>query len=224
MNCLESRREILVDPRRLGDEVRTHLEGCAACAQFRSDSLQLDERIHAGFSVAVPQGLAGRIARNAIEESAGTRRRFLAVAASLVLATAAGTGAWVAGRDDPLARAGIDFVVDEEVNAILRSKPSDPSVLAKVARALQVEIPRQAGEVRYIGICPFQGTVAHHVVIMSPEGKATLLLFPERPVGEKAHASARGLRAVVLPAGAGSLAIIAESSSLRRIEQAVARI
>lgn len=223
MNCLEFRREVLVDPRRLSDEAQAHAAQCTTCSPFRDETLRIDGEIHAVLSVALPEGFAQRIVRNATAGSVDSRRRFMALAASLVLATAVGTGVFVVESDDPLARAGIDFVVDGEVNAILTSKPSDPSALQKVARALNVEIPQQIGEVRYIGTCPFQGTIAHHVVIMTPQGKATLLLLPEKPLGGRARASARGLRAVVVPAGAGSMAIIADASDLKRIERLVVR-
>ena len=222
MNCLEFRREVLVDPRRPSEEAGTHAAECATCAQFRAETLKLDEILCTGLSVPLPHGFEERIARNAMAPDAGSRRSFMAMAASLVLGTAIGAGAYVAQRDDPLARAGIDFVIDQEVGAILTSKPSDPAALQSVARALDVQIPK-IGEVRYIGTCPFQGTIAHHVVIMTPEGKATLLLLPERAVEGKARASARGLRAVVAPAGAGSVAIIGGAGGLERLEQIVVR-
>jgi hypothetical protein len=75
-----------------------------------------------------------------------------------------------------------------------------------------VSLPAQLGEVRYIGTCPFAGTTAHHVLVKSPFGKVTLLLIPERPLASRAVASARGLEAAVVPAVAGSVAIIAGSA------------
>lgn len=223
MNCLEFRREVFVDPRRLSREAQAHASGCATCSQFHADTSKLDEQIHAALAVGVPDGLAERISRNATRGPVETRRRFMALAASLLLASGAGAGVYIAKRDSPLARAGIDFVIDKEVSAILQAKPSDPSALRGVAQALNVELPQQIGEVRYIGTCPFQNTIAHHVVIMTPEGKATLLLIPRKLVGERRSAAARGLRAVVMPAGTGSLAIIADASGLDRIERMVAR-
>lgn len=221
MNCLEFRREALADPGRLGVEARAHASECTGCSQFHSETLRLDETLRAGLSVPMPEGFAQRIVRNARAPETDSRRRFMALAASLVLGTTVGIGGYVSQRDDPLARAGIDFVIDQEVHAILTSGPSDVAALHSVARALNVQIP-QVGEVRYIGTCPFQGTIAHHVVIMTPQGKATLLLLPEKPVNGKARASARGLRAVVAPAGAGSVAIIADGG-LERLEQIVVR-
>lgn len=222
MNCLEFRREVLVDPGRLSDESHAHAAECATCAQFRAETLKLDETIRAGLSVPVPDGFAQRMARDAVAVEARSRRRFMAMAASLAAATAAGTGAYLVQLDDPLARACIDFVIDEEVGAILMSKPSDLAALNTVAQALNVQIS-QLGELRYIGTCPFQGTLAHHVVVMTPKGKATLLLLPEKAVGEKAHASARGLRAVVAPAGTGSVAIIAAGRGFESLEHLIIR-
>lgn len=224
MNCLEFRREVLVDPRRVSDEAQAHSRLCSACADFRAKTLQLDDEIADGFAVPVPDGLASRVIAFSKDGYRRSRRRVMALAASVVFAASVGAGVILAQRDDPFARAGIDFVVEEEANAILTAKPADPNALMRVKQTLKVSLPEQLGEVRYIGICPFQGTIAHHVVIITPQGKVTLLLLPEKRLDGKAWASARGLRSIVRPAGEGSLAIIADSSrSLERIEGMVTR-
>ena len=224
MNCLEFRREMLVDPRRVSDEAQAHSHLCSACADFRAKTLKLDDEIADGFAVPVPDGFASRVIAFSKDGHMGSRRRVMALAASVALASSVGAGVFLAQRDDPLARAGIDFVVEEEANAILTAKPADPNALMRVEQSMNVSLPEQLGEVRYIGICPFQGTIAHHVVIITPQGKATLLLLPEKRLDGRAQASARGLRSIVRPAGGGSLAIIADSSrSLERIEGMVTR-
>lgn len=222
MNCLEFRREILVDPRRAGDEAQEHGRACTACAQFREKAIELDAEIHDALAVPLPEGLVERILAATVARRSGFTRNVFAMAASLLLAIAVGAGIYWAAKDDPFARAGIDFVVEEEANAILRSKPADPAALAAVIDAMKVTLPRQIGEISYIGICPFQGTIAHHVIVITPQGKATLLLFPEKPVEGKATASARGLRSIVAPAGVGSVLIIGASpKGLGRIENMV---
>jgi hypothetical protein len=225
MNCLEYRREILVDPRHAGDEAEAHARSCAACAEFREHALGMDETIAEGLRVPVPERLAERVIAGASGETvAGRRRNMFALAASVLLVIAVLLGMLVIGRDDPFARACIDFVVDEEANAILTSKTPNPEDLRRVTQALNVSLPSQIGEIRYIGTCPFQGSLIHHVVLITPQGKATLLLLPDRSIDRKALASARGLRSVVKATGKGSIAIIAASDrNLERIEGMITR-
>lgn len=222
MNCLECRREILACPNEPGVGAAAHLSGCKACRTFLAEAVELEGRIANALAVPVPVELAVRALGGARPGFASTRRSLVAFAAALLLVVASATGFWLT-RDDPFARAGIDFVVDKEVGAILTAKPADPGVLARVVKALHVQLPRRATEVRYIGTCPFEGTIAHHVVVITPEGKATLLLFPERPIQAVGGASARGLRSVARPAGVGSVVIVGSSQAIRQFEDIVTR-
>ncbi|MBI3375430.1 MAG: DUF3379 family protein [Betaproteobacteria bacterium] len=219
MNCLELRRAVMVDPRRLDTEALAHAERCDVCRGFLADALELEAGLDAALSVSVPHGLKERAMGRARDDPRLSRR--YALAAGLMLAIGAGTTIlW--RQNDPLALAGIDFVVFEESQAILDAKPSDPDDLARVAVQMGINLPWQLGELRYIGTCPFAGTMAHHVVLKTAYGKATLLLLPGRTQLSRAAAVARGLEAVVAPATGGSVAIIADSSrSLARIEESL---
>lgn len=216
MNCLEFRRAVLLDPNRLDTESLVHAEHCDACREFLGQARELEAQLENALQIPLPHGLEERAVRHALESPRISRRQ--ALAAGLALAAAAGVGVmWK--RDDPLALAGIDFVVFEEAQAILDAKPADPAALRRAAVRTGVTLPAQLGELRYVGTCPFAGTIAHHVVLKTAFGKATLLLLPDRPLGSRAVASARGLEAAITPANGGSVAIIADSSrSLARIE------
>ena len=209
MNCLEFRRIVLADPRRLGAEAGAHSGQCPACREFLARSLETEARLASVLQIAVPKGLRARV----LDRAAGARRsmRVLALAAGLLAAVAiALVMGWT--RNDPVALAGIDFVVFEEAQAIADAKPADAKVLARVVREMGVALPAQLGEIRYVGTCPFAGSTAHHVLVKTPLGKVTLLLTPERPLASRAVASARGLEAAIMPVSAGSVAIIAESA------------
>jgi phosphatidylethanolamine-binding protein (PEBP) family uncharacterized protein len=222
MNCLDFRREILVNPRAASDETQRHARDCAACADFQARATALDAEIAELLDVPVPEGLEERILEATSSGRRDSRRRFLAMAASLAGVAVVGTGVFVVTRDDPMALAGIDFVVEEEANAILTAKAANPAELVRAVQTLGLDLPSQLGEVRYIGTCPFQGTIAHHVIVTTPQGKATLLLLPDKPLERRGAASARGLRSIIKPAGRGCAAVIAESSrGLERIEQMV---
>ncbi|MEO5698937.1 MAG: DUF3379 family protein [Casimicrobiaceae bacterium] len=210
MNCLDFRRIVLVDPRGLDPAAREHAAACPACAQFHERALELDDEVLDAARITVPAGLADQVL-GAVATPSRLRRSLYAMAASVVLAVGLAVGAWYP-HDDPLARAGIDFVVDEEASAILSAKPADQADLQRVARALDVHLPDQLGTIRYIGTCPFGGVIAHHVVVTSPTGKVTLLLLPDRSLSAPASASSRGFRALVKPVKGGSVAIIANTA------------
>jgi hypothetical protein len=220
MSCLEIRRRILADPPAARRTATAHLSACAPCCEFAASIERLDAQVAAAVALPAPAHLVDRIV-GATLQPMRQRRRFMAAAACLVAAsTAAGLLSFEA--DDPIALAGIDFVVDEEAHAILAAGPVDSASLARAVRTLRIELPPQLGALRYIGTCPFEGSVAHHVIATTPHGKVTLLLLPDRRVAVAGSARSRGLRALVRPAGEGGIAVIAESR--RSLERASAMV
>ena len=220
MSCLEVRRRILADPPLGRRDTVAHLIGCPPCAEFALKTSQLDAEVAAAFAIPVPAALTDAVFESTVLRAKG-RRRMLAIAASFVAATA-GAGLLLLERDDPMALAGIDFVVEEEANAILTAKAPDASALTRAVRALRIQLPSQLGDLRYVGTCSLHGAFAHHLIATTPLGKVTLLLLPDLQIAEPGSARARGLRAVVRPAGEGCIAMIAQSlRSLERLCQMI---
>lgn len=206
-------------------EVLAHLRACRACRAFHERNERLERTIAEALAVPVPWTLVPAILERGPARAREQRRRFLAWAASVgALALGLGAGAGLLAHDDPEALAGIEFVMHEEANAILTAAPPDPSALRRAVDTLGIRLPPQLGHIRYIGTCPYEGTIAHHVIVTTPYGKVTLLLAPDRGIGSRKSASARGLRALVAPAGRGCVTVIAGSArSVRRIEEMVLR-
>jgi hypothetical protein len=212
MNCLEFRSAVLADPRRPGDEAAAHARRCAACREYLARALQFEDELAAGLRVPVPTDLAARLLGRR------SQWRWMALAASLLLAAAL---AFLLARQpsDPLALAAIDFVVLDEAHAVAVAKPPPMQALIDVSRKMRVSLPDRLGEIRYICVYPFAGGGAHHLLVTTPLGKVTLLLMPDRPLTARTAANAHGLRAAVVPAAAGSVAIIGESlRSIERVE------
>lgn len=215
MNCLELRRAVLADPRRLAGDAARHAEQCTACKEFVSHSLEFEARLAEALRMPVPQGLAGRLLER---RPVAPRPRWLALAASLLAAVALALAlGWP--RSDKMALAGIEFVVFDEAQSIADAKPTDMRALDRVARDLGVSLPVELGEIHYVCVYPFVAGAAHHLLLKSPLGKVTLLLIPGRAAPARAAAAAYGLEAAVLPAVAGSIVIIGESArSIGRVE------
>lgn len=214
MNCLEFRRTTLSDPQRPGAEARAHAANCPACSELLARLLQDEARLARALRVPVPDDLHLRI----LGRVRAGRARWLALAASVLIASAIAL-VTVMPRPDPVALAGIDFVVFEEAQSIVDAKPTDLKALAGVARRMGVSLPAQLGEIRYICDYPFAGGSAPHLLIKTALGKVTVLLLPGKHLASRAAASARGLEAAVVPASAGSIAIVGDSRrSIRRVE------
>lgn len=222
MNCLEVRRRMLADPPAARRMAAAHLSACASCSEFAASIERLDAEVAAALAAPASPALAGRIL-GATLPPMRQRRRILALAAAFAAAsTIAGVLSFEA--DDPMALAGIDFVIEEEANAILAATPADAAALERAVQGLRIDLPRQLGALRYIGTCPFEGSMAHHVIATTPHGKVTLLILPDRRVDRPGSARARGLRALVRPAGEGSITVIGESRrGLARVYEMILR-
>lgn len=215
MNCLEFRRVILADPRRLSAEAAEHVGQCAGCKEFIARTLDEEAQLARALHVAVPEGLHARIL-DAVAAARG-RLRLLALAASVLVAVGIALAAgW--RHNDELALAGINFVVLEEAQSITDAAPTDWKVLARVTREMGVSLPEQLGDMRYICVYPFSAGAAHHLLVKTPLGKVTLLLIPDRALASRAAAAAYGLNAAVLPASRGTIVIIGDSP--RSVERA----
>lgn len=80
------------------------------------------------------------------------------------------------------------------------------------------------GKVTHAGRCAVPGGTGEHLVVETARGKVTVILMPSQPLERRTQLAREGLTSVVLPAGRGSVGIVAESpEALKEIEEAVRR-
>jgi predicted anti-sigma-YlaC factor YlaD len=208
MSCLDVRRALLADPGRIAANESAHLLTCEACRRYAAEAAARERLIDHALHVPLPPGFERRLLEVRRRRPIGRLRGTIAaVLAALVIAAIAAIA-----QDDPLALAGIDFVVRDEAETILAATGGDARALWRVAAELGLALPVGLGEIRYVGTCPFAGSTAHHAVLRTPAGKVTLLLLPDRPLASRVTANDRGLAAAVRPAGRGSIAIVTDSA------------
>ncbi len=202
MNCLDYRRQLLAGSDET-DAMRVHRMQCAGCAAEHQERAAFEEALRAGLEVPVPDGFAERMAR----AQAMRRRRFLAAAATALVAVGAGGYAWLA-RQDPLALACIDFVMKEEAKSIMLGPMPREEARSALAQTLPLERLERVGQVKHIGPCPFNGQTSYHVVLMVPQGKVTLLVMPGARMQGRRRAAKEGMRAAVIALKGGSVGIV----------------
>lgn len=218
LNCLEFRRHLLTDARRLGAEAVEHRKTCAACAEFFARLVRMESELTTTACVPVPEGLADRVLLNH-ELGKARVQNWLAAAASLVLAAGLAVLITLIPLHNNPALAAIYHVLHEEPQELLTGRAGDRRVLAPVLAQSGLSIPANGVGVHYLGQCPFRGGTAYHVMLDTPFGKATLLVTPDQPLNARIVTSGRGLRAAVTPARRGSYALVADSSAdVARIE------
>jgi hypothetical protein len=210
MNCLEFRRLVLVDPRRLDDEARAHALECAACRETLERQREADDRLFAAMQVPVPDGLADRIlvARG---HRPARRQWAWGIAATIFLASGLGLLGRRYFAHDPLADEAIEHVAHEPQSfTTIHAVGNDflPAALAEQGLKAAVAL----GQVTYTRICPMDGRTARHLVIRTNDGPVTLFLMPDDPNRRRrSSAEAGGMAAVTMPAAKGTVAIVAST-------------
>jgi len=200
-DCRHARLEIGGDPQVQSPELDAHLATCAACTQFRAETLALDARLRAAFELSLTEF------RKPASKAPPARR--FALAASVVLALLVGGGAWLFRPQAALAADVVDHVTHEP-DSWQGHDPVSPELLAAVlARAgvhYDIRLP-----VIYASPCPFRGHIVPHLVVQTDRGPLTVMVLEHvknEPEGRFTEGEYRG---IVMRAGAGSIAVVARN-------------
>lgn len=207
MDCLEFRRAAGADPQHLADDVRAHAEACAGCAEHLRRLRSFDQRIRAALAVPVPDAVgraAGRTATTPLLE----RRRWMAMAASIVAGVLVGTLLWVGGPRSSLADDLINHMGHEPDALASTARPADAAELDAVLERGGIRLRPGIGTVSYANSCSFRGRTVPHLVVQTDRGPVTVMVLRhERPPAPVSF-DEQGYSGRIVPAGPGSIAVI----------------
>jgi hypothetical protein len=193
--CRHARLQIGGDPHNLPADVAAHVATCAECTRFHAETLQLDGRLRAALELPLPQ----------FRMSAPPTRRY-ALAASVVLTLILAGGLWALRPQSALADEVVAHVLQEAKSwDQQRLLPSE--AVADVLRTAGVQFDASLPVV-YAFACPFHGHRVPHMVVQTANGPMTVMLLAHEQVRERTEFSENGLHGVLLPAGAGSVAVL----------------
>lgn len=217
MNCLEFRRAVGAEPSLTSVEVRTHQSQCAACARFREEMRVLDGRIRRALAVDVSTG--GSVVRR-------SRRTWVALAASIVVAALAASGLWLL-RPAPTLAAELVVHIAHEPEALVATAPLPAARVNAVLSQFGVGLRGDPGVVVFARNCPFDGHDVPHLVVRTASGPVTVMLLLHRAVRAPEHLVTPGYEGYLLPVGRGSIAVLGHEvpdpdGLARRIEAALA--
>ena len=207
MDCLQFRRTAGADPEHLDAAARTHAESCPRCAAHLGELRSLDARILAALEVPVP-GAPSAPGASSAPIVGLDRRRWLALAASIVAGVMVGTLLWVAGPQNSLARDLVEHLGHEPEALVVTDRPEDAAVLEDVLERGGIRLRPGIGTVSYANTCLFRGRRVPHLVVQTDGGPVTVMVLrherPARPVrfDEGGHSGQ------IVPVGPGSIAVI----------------
>jgi hypothetical protein len=204
MECLEFRRTAGGDPQHLPDDARLHAENCPHCAEHLRRLRAFDERIRVALSVPAGAGFGRGVA---MATSGLDRRRWMALAASVVGGVLVGTLLWVWSPRDSLARDLAEHV-GHEPQAMTSSSPADVDAVARVLERGGIRLRPDVGTVSYANSCEFRGHTVPHLVVQTDRGPVTVMVLRHERAAAPQRFDEQGYSGRIVPAGPGSIAVI----------------
>ena len=182
--------------------------------------LALDERILAALRIPAPVGRADRPAQSSVPGL--DRRRWIALAASIVAGVLVGTLLWVGGPRNSVAHDLIEHLDHEPEALAVTPRPVDGEVLAEVLERGGIRLRPAAGLVSYASSCRFRGRTVPHLVVQTDGGPVTVMVLRNEKTAAPVSFDEQGYTGRIVPAGPGSIAVIGTAAG--DLEQVTARV
>ena len=220
MDCLEFRRLAGADPQHPDAAVLEHAAGCPRCAAYLRQTQELDRHILAALSVPVPPRHAGRATGSAVPGL--DRRRWYALAASIVAGVLVGSLLWVGGPRNSLAQDVLAHMDHEPEALVVTTTPADDAVLGRVLERGRIRLLPEVGTVSYANSCRFRGRTVPHLVVQTDGGPVTVMVLRNEPLDAPVRFAEERFTGTIVPAGPGSIAVIGTGDA--ELEQITERV
>jgi Protein of unknown function (DUF3379) len=199
--CEDARLLIGADPDAAGAELEAHLRGCEGCRALRAEM----QRLNADIRHALEEPPVIRVAR---PPRAAPAWREYALAAGVVLAMAAGLAVWVLRPTDTLAR-DVVMHVKGEPESWLSTHGVSAASIDHALKSSGIGLDLASDRIVYAQSCWFRGHYVPHLVIETTHGPATVLILRHEQVKARDDFREGGMTGVIVPAGDGSIAVLA---------------
>jgi Protein of unknown function (DUF3379) len=202
MTCEEARLLIGAEPAASPPALEEHLQGCASCRALREEMRTLDANIRLAMAQPPPQG---RVQRRPAPW------RQWALAASAVLAAILVLSVWLLRPSDSLAHEVVAHVQGEPESWFATEHVSAQGI-DHALRASGVQLDINSDRIMYAQSCWFRGHYVPHLVVQTARGPATVMILRHESVRAPRKFREAGMTGVIVPAGEGSIAVLARGA------------
>lgn len=217
MSCDQYRRAILADPHGVSAEMRLHVAGCPDCTLYTERVQRFEDRLDRALRVDIAPGVPARGLRGLrtrVGRSRRVRRRWLAAAASLLLACGVAGSLWLAAPDSSLAADVVNHMAGEPEAWARTDVPVPQPQLEAVLSESHMRLKANAGLVTYASSCLFRGHQVPHLVVQTAAGPVTVMVLTHEATQGQQRFNDHGYQGVIeaVP-GHGSLAVLERGSA-----------
>jgi hypothetical protein len=220
------RSAILADPHNTDAELRAHREVCPECRAFTEQLLRFESRLERALRVDIPAKATVLPFERKAGNDARAPRRWMAIAASVLLGAAIVGGVWLTLPQQSLAAAVVEHMAGEP-EAWQRTDAVANSELEDVLKDSKLRLKPDAGIVSYASSCSFRGHHVPHLVVQTPSGPVTVMVLVNEAVRKPTQFDDEGYRGTIVPVpGHGSIAVLMRDSGIgaAEIERIAARV
>jgi Protein of unknown function (DUF3379) len=218
MDHAHYRTAIMADPHNADAELRAHREACAECRAFTEQLLKFESRLERALRVDIPP----RADVLPFERKRGSAprapRRWMALAASVLLGAAIVGGVWLSLPQSSLAAAVVAHMAGEP-GAWQGTDAVPGPELEQVLKDSKLRLKPDADIVSYASSCMFRGHRVPHLVVQTSSGPVTVMVLVHESVRHVTPFDTEGYRGTIVPVpGHGSIAVLAHDSGIDAAE------
>jgi hypothetical protein len=209
------RAAIIADPHNADAELRAHHEACAECRAFTEQLLKFELRLERALRVDFPPKADVLPFARKRGSAATAPRRWMALAASVLLGAAIACGVWLSLPQPGLAAAVVAHMAGEPEAWRLTDIAVPPPELALVLKDSKLRLKADAGIVSYASSCAFRGHRVPHLVVQTSSGPVTVMVLVHESVRQVTQFDEQGYRGTIVPVpGHGSIAVLMRDSRI----------
>ena len=226
MEHSQYRAAIMADPHNADAELRAHREACAECRAFTEKLLKFESRLERALRVDIPPKADVLPFARKRGSAATVPRRWMALAASILLGAAIVGGVWLSLPQPSLAAAVVAHMAGEP-EAWQRTEAVAQPELAGVLKDSKLRLKPDAGVVSYASSCAFRGHRVPHLVVQTAKGPVTVMVLVHESARQVTPFDSEGYRGTIVPVpGHGSIAVLMRDSgiSAAEIQRIAARV
>jgi hypothetical protein len=227
MDHTHYRAAILADPHGTDAELRAHREACVECRAYTEQLLKFESRLERALSVSIASKADVLPFESKHGNAAPRPRRWMALAASVLLGAAIVGGVWLTLPQSSLAAAVVAHMAGEP-GAWRRTDVAVPAPeLADVLKDSKLRLKPDAGIVSYASSCTFRGYKVPHLVVQTASGPVTVMVLVHESVRHPTQFDDQGYRGTIVPVpGHGSIAVLMRDSGIGagEVERIAARV